>query len=183
MDIHKITGTVTLRPVRAELVQDPRTTSVCLGPYCLMFVGSHRLKTENSDGPLLEPFWDDSFIVNITNETVIQVRVCATGLAFKTQNLLGQGTLDIENLKKTSEVQNHWVSLYLRKECVGKLLIETRYIEAPKGKPKISCQHPEFDEIIKKKVSSLVLDDLPEEPKDLFVLKPEIHSTLSMDLY
>mmetsp|Transcript_4495 Transcript_4495/g.4961 ORF Transcript_4495/g.4961 Transcript_4495/m.4961 type:complete len:184 (+) Transcript_4495:80-631(+) len=183
MDIQKITGTLTLRPVRAELVQDPRTMTVSLGPYCLMFVGSHRLKTENSNGPLLEPYWDDSFIINITNEAILQVKVCSTGLAFKTQNLLGQGSLDIESLKKDSEVQSRWINLYSRKELVGKLLLETRYIEAPKGRPVISCQHPEFDEVIKKKVQSLVLDDLPEEPQEKFVLKTAIHSTMSMDLY
>lgn len=183
MDIQKITGTISLRPVKAELVHDPRTNSITLGPYCLLFVGCHRLKTKPSNGPLQQPVWNDSFIVNITNEDVIHVKICATSLAFKTQNLLGQGSLEISKLKCDSEVHTHWINIFSTKGYIGKLQLETRYIDAPKGQPKISCLHPEYDEVIQKKVPSLVFEDLPPEQTNYFMPKPKHHSMLSLDLY
>ena len=183
MDNRKITGILSLRPVKAELITDPRTSSIVNGPQCLLFVGSHRLKTDASNGPLLHPCWNDCFIANVTNENVIHVKVCAMHLSFKTQTLLGQGALELEKVRSSPDRQTIWVDLHLKKEYVGRIQLETRYIDAPKGKPVISCLRPEFDEVIHKKVSSLVLDDLPEEPVKQFITKPKHHSALSVDLY
>lgn len=159
--MNNITGTLTITPLKAELPADPRVSGLCTAPYCVLFVGNQRLQTDTAKGPLMAPYWNDSFIVNLTNEKTIGIKLCYMGLEFRTQNLFGQGSIEVDKLRVDIEPQKQWVELYSKKEPVGRLLIQTKYVDTPRGMPRLTIQRPVLNECIQKKVPSTLIELSP----------------------
>jgi hypothetical protein len=117
-------GTVTIRPVSAQITHDTDLFSK-MDPFCVFIVGQQRHKTHTAKGAGKHPKWTDYITLNVHTQDNIFVEIWDDD-TFSQNKLIAVGEIHVSKIAQVGRIEE-WINLSYDKKNAGTLMLEATY--------------------------------------------------------